>query len=67
MLQIRVAQFMPEWQFANPKKLLKVAHFHPEYWLTLVQNQWLSLVRNSQAQFSPFTIALQEVWQGLDF
>ncbi|MFN7189772.1 MAG: hypothetical protein ACK5Q9_09180, partial [Cyclobacteriaceae bacterium] len=29
------------------KKLKKLAHFRPEWWLTFVRNQWLSLVRNS--------------------
>lgn len=23
-----------------------MAHFNPEWWLTLVRNEWLSLVRN---------------------
>ncbi|MFN7234689.1 MAG: hypothetical protein ACK50M_15705, partial [Cyclobacteriaceae bacterium] len=34
------------------KKLKKLAHFRPEWWLTFVRNQWLSLVRNSQV--APF-------------
>ncbi|MFN4959039.1 MAG: hypothetical protein ACK5Q9_09545, partial [Cyclobacteriaceae bacterium] len=34
------------------KKLKKLAHFRPEWWLTFVRNQWLSLVRNSQDESS---------------
>ena len=53
MLQIRVAQFMPEWQTELLKIFQKVAHFRPELVAHFPPESVAQFAPESVAQFRP--------------